>query len=79
MCKHVNLTITETGTWFTQHYRESDGTWWHNNEPGDYQDKISVKCNDCGLERDYYKNRVPNWLQSALDDSNLARPNGERR
>lgn len=67
-CRHGQLSIVETGTWETAHYREKDGTWWHNNEPGDYFEKVLVKCRGCGFEREYNRHRVPKWLRTALDE-----------
>ena len=69
-CKHLEITIMEVGSWGTKHIRE-DGQWYHNNFPGDYDDKIWVKCPDCELEKWYNKYRVPKWLKKYLVELNI--------
>jgi hypothetical protein len=69
-CSHKRITITEYITCTSEHIREDDGTWWHNNEPGDYNCRLDVICKDCGLERTYwrYNKRNPKWLRKAMEE-----------
>ena len=62
-CKHPQATITETGEYFVTHDRNADGTWTSYEEPGSKKTKINVSCQDCGLNKDYYKHSLPKWMQ----------------
>ena len=73
-CPHKQLSIQETGTWGTQHNRETDGVWTHNNEPGHYFQKLEVKCFDCGMTGRYSKGskRLPKWLVIAKEELGMS-------
>ncbi len=68
-CKHENVTLTETGSWITQHVLE-EGEWEHNNEPGNYDATVHILCNHCGYACSYskYAKYLPKWvLEKFLD------------
>lgn len=67
-CRHEEVIITEHGIWVTQHNREKDGEWSHNNDPADYQATIRVECRECGLDRKYNRFHAPKWLQKYLEE-----------
>ena len=67
-CIHPGVHIAETGTWSTQHDRNPDGSWSHNNEPMGYSGTLHVRCDACGLDRVYPRSRRPAWLQGFFDD-----------
>ena len=63
-CRHDNLEIVEYGTATTVHHRIK-GEWHHWSDTGDYAGKVWVKCRDCGLNREYTKNK-PKWLVNII-------------
>lgn len=68
MCKHKRIHLNEYGTSYTYHDREEDGIWTHFNDFGDYTGAIHAKCDECGLNRLYYKNNLPKWLSKYIDE-----------
>ena len=60
-CNHENICINEIGTATTCHFRNSDGTWWHESDFGDYTGMIDVSCS-CGFSKRYNRKRLPKWL-----------------
>jgi hypothetical protein len=77
-CQHQNLRILEYVTCTSEHFREADGSWWHNNEPGDITNRLDVKCKDCGMNATYWRGSKnnPKWLLKAMAE--LGWPEGER-
>jgi len=70
-CNHAGVTITESGTWFTEHSREPRGKWSHEGTPGDYSSTLMVYCDRCGLARNYSRKRLPKWLRVFLDELDI--------
>lgn len=68
MCRHLRITIAETGEWTTSHTFD-DGEWFHYNNPESYSSSLFVRCHDCGLEKHYPKSRRPKWLQRRFDEA----------
>jgi hypothetical protein len=71
MCKHEKISINEIGDWFSHHDRNKNGIWTHYQTPGNYFNYIDVTCDDCGLNRRYYKKRLPKWLKDYLGEVEL--------
>jgi hypothetical protein len=67
-CKHPKIRIIEEATWSSEHYRDMDGTWTHNNLPGDYTGMVEVYCSHCGFRRRYGNTNRPKWLRQYIDE-----------
>ncbi len=69
-CPHLRISIMEHIACTGEHIREADGTWWHNNEPGDYNCRLDVICKDCGHKGVYwrYDKRNPKWMRTAMNE-----------
>lgn len=75
MCKHENVTFTETIEAYHQIIFEVDN-YYKNNEYGN-RIKIDAICNDCGLsKRINYKNKdkLPKWLSLKIE---IIKSNGD--
>ena len=70
-CNHSKIHIIEYGTALTYHDREEDGYWSNVSDVGHYTGAIDVKCDDCKLDRTYYRSNTPNWLKQYLEDMRL--------
>lgn len=75
-CRHQNITIIETGEWFTTHDRDEDG-WSHWSSNSNYREMVDVECGDCGMKRRYNRYRLPKWLKEAFDEALEQQPQGE--
>ena len=68
MCEHKKISISECGSWSSQHDREEDGEWTHVHIPGCYNATIIVQCNECGGSWKYSRYHAPKWLRKYLDE-----------
>lgn len=72
-CSHDNCTIREAitnyGTWHVVGGQIEAEAY---NTEGDYHACVLVRCDDCGMSREYskYKN-VPKWLAKHLEEAGI--------
>lgn len=70
-CKHEKISIREQGSSFTNHDREEDGTWTHDNRPGAYRLTLRVECRKCDKHWNYSKQNAPAWLKKYLSEIDI--------
>lgn len=70
ICSHEEVSITEIWVGHTiAHYREKDGAWTHNQEPGVPTGKLLVECDVCGFSKVYTSSNTPKWVKKRLNEA----------
>jgi hypothetical protein len=67
-CKHLNAKVQEQYIGYGNHYFQN-GKFvenWNDASRSDLTDRIDVICDDCELDKTYYRRHLPKWLQNYM-------------